>query len=512
MGYCGIPSRACENCRKAHKKCDEKHPQCARCLNLGKICSGYRDQSSLLFRDETSKTKDKIRQRKRSKHDRETHCLKNADSLVMETSSTKYGAPHPPLLPSKEEIAICHFYHSTVENLSIHDPTLSLQEQLPRLHAECRQDSALNLALEAVSLVASAEIIPHATQLGLNRYLKAVRVLKEAIQTEHLGSNHQALYGVLLLCGYETMTGYSSMPSAWGAHVDGALALLKLWANHLDSPFSRSIYFFILKNVVMSQMQICEPVDELFTQGYYSSCQDPEIRLLSIAADIPRLQHQSISLTQLGTTEIERIIHDANALEFQLSTWAKGLPPAWSYVTALHINSDARSEYAPRSVHRYAHFYTARVWNFYRVSHLILLSIRLRAFSALPSSLDTRKIAKRMAELVDDICATVPYLLGNDLCKMNLQFVTNHRRQEDSLLNSYSTVKRAGNVQTGKFSLVWPLYVARSASEVPQGQKDWIRKQLQCLAQDGVPIAQTVCNAESQILFGRPEAFRFDCV
>lgn len=184
-------------------KCDEKHPQCARCLNLGKICSGYRDQSSLLFRDETSKTKDKIRQRKRLKHDRQTHCLKDADSSVMETSSTKYGAPHPPLLPSKEEIAICHFYHSTVENLSIHDPTLSLQEQLPRLHAECRQDSALNLALEAVSLVASAEIIPHATQLGLNRYLKAVRALKEAIQTEHLGSNHQALYGVLLLCGYE---------------------------------------------------------------------------------------------------------------------------------------------------------------------------------------------------------------------------------------------------------------------------------------------------------------------
>lgn len=267
-----------------------------------------------------------------------------------------------------------------------------------------------------------------------------------------------------------------------------------------------------LRRQVMSQMQICEPVDELFTQGYYSSCQDPEIRLLSIAADIPRLQHQSISLTQLGTTEIERIIHDANALAFQLSTWAKGLPPAWSYVTALHINSDARSEYAPRSVHRYAHFYTARVWNFYRVSQLILLSIRLRAFSALPSSLDTRKIAKRMAELVDDICATVPYLLGNDLCKMNLQFVTNHRRQEASLLTSYSTVKRAGNVQTGKFSLVWPLYVALSASEVPQGQKDWIRKQLQCLAQDGVPIAQTVCNAESQILFGRPEVFRFDCV
>ncbi|KAF4444328.1 c6 zinc finger [Fusarium acutatum] len=430
----------------------------------------------------------------------------------METSFVKYGTPYPPLLPSKEDIAICHFYHSTVENLSIHDPTLSLQEQLPRLHAACRQNSALHLALEAVSLVASAKIIPQATQLGLKRYLKAVQALRESMQSEEQSSDYQALYGVLLLCGYETMTGHLSMPSAWGTHVDGALALLKLHETHVHSPFSRSMHFFVQKNVVMSQMQICQPVDEIFTQGLPSSCQDPEIHLLSIAAGIPRLQHQSIDLTQLGANDLERIVYDANTLDFRLSTWAKGLPTAWSYATALNINSDARSEYAPQSVHRYAHFYTARVWNFYRVSQLILLSIQLRASSILSSSLDTSKTRKRMAALVDDICATVPYLLGNNLCKMNLQFVTNHRKPAVYLLTSDSTVKRAGNVQTGKFSLVWPLYIACSASEVPQGQKDWIRKQLQDLAQDGVPIAQTVCNMESQILLGRPEAFRFDCV
>jgi hypothetical protein len=184
-------------------KCDEKYPQCSRCLNLGKICSGYRDQSSLLFRDETSKTKDKIRQRKRLEHGRETQWLKNAASSVTMTSFMKCMAPHPPLLPSKEQIAICHFYHSTIENLSVEDPTLYLQEQLPRLHAACNQGSALHLALEAVSLVGSAEIIPQANQLGLGRYLKAVQALREAIQTERLSSDFQALYGVLLLCGYE---------------------------------------------------------------------------------------------------------------------------------------------------------------------------------------------------------------------------------------------------------------------------------------------------------------------
>ncbi|SCN92676.1 related to negative acting factor [Fusarium fujikuroi] len=492
-------------------KCDEKHPQCSRCLTLGRICSGYREQSSLLFRDETSKTKDKIRQRKRLQHERETKWRKNTDLSVIETPFINYGAPHPPLLPSKEEIAICHFYHSTVENLSTLDPALYLHEALPRLHAASRQGSALHLALEAVALVASAEIIPHAAQLGLNRYVKAVKALREAMKTEGLSSDYQSLYGVLLLCGYETITGHVSMPSAWGTHVDGALALLKLRATH-DSPFSRSMHFFIQKNVVMSQMQICQPVDELFTQGLPPSCQDPEIRLLSIAAGIPRLQQQSIDLAQLEATDIERIVHDADTLDSCLSTWAQELPSAWSYATALNINNGACSDYAPRSVHRYAHFYMARVWNFYRVSQLILLSIQLRTSSISPPSSHTSKIRKRMAALVEDICATVPYLLGKDLCKMDLQFVTNQRRQEVSLLNPGSNVKRVGNVQTGKFSLVWPLFVACSATEIPQQQKDWIRKQLHYLAQGGVPIAQTVCNAESQILHGRPEVFRFDCV
>lgn len=125
------------------------------------------------------------------------------DFSVIETPFIKYGAPHPPLLPSKEEIAICHFYHSTVENLSTHDPALYLHEELPRLHAASRQGSALHLALEAVSLVASAEIIPHAAQLGLNRYVQAVKALREAMKTEGLSSDYQSLYGVLLLCGYE---------------------------------------------------------------------------------------------------------------------------------------------------------------------------------------------------------------------------------------------------------------------------------------------------------------------
>ncbi|KAG9500670.1 hypothetical protein J7337_006349 [Fusarium musae] len=117
------------------------------------------------------------------------------------------------------------------------------------------------------------------------------------------------------------MAGHLCMPSAWGTHVYGALALLKLQTTHVDSPLFRSMYFFVQKNV------------------------------------------------------------------------------------------------------------------------LFLLSIQLRASSILPASSDTSQIRKRMATLVDDKCATVPYLLGKDLCKMNHQLVTSHRTLYISLLTSGSTVK-----------------------------------------------------------------------
>lgn len=45
---------ACENCRKAKKRCDQGLPWCERCVRLGKTCGGYRDLSELMFKDESA--------------------------------------------------------------------------------------------------------------------------------------------------------------------------------------------------------------------------------------------------------------------------------------------------------------------------------------------------------------------------------------------------------------------------------------------------------------------------
>ena len=55
MVYCGKASQGCQNCRSRRIKCDKVKPECSQCIRVGKKCPGYRDQLSLMFRDESSK-------------------------------------------------------------------------------------------------------------------------------------------------------------------------------------------------------------------------------------------------------------------------------------------------------------------------------------------------------------------------------------------------------------------------------------------------------------------------
>ncbi|KAL1843698.1 hypothetical protein VTJ49DRAFT_398 [Mycothermus thermophilus] len=59
MVYCGKASQGCQSCRTRRIKCDKVQPQCTQCVRIRKPCPGYRDQLSLMFRDESSKVMQK---------------------------------------------------------------------------------------------------------------------------------------------------------------------------------------------------------------------------------------------------------------------------------------------------------------------------------------------------------------------------------------------------------------------------------------------------------------------
>ena len=281
---------------------------------------------------------------------------------------------------------------------------------------------------------------------------------------------------------------------------------------------------------IQSHLQISKPIDPIFDEGIkmLSLYENVEDRLLSKAARIPALQALANSLLAqpswaVDSSMVSELLQAAETLDCELADWARCIPTIWSYTTVKRLSPSAppkvsSSSFVPGQMHQYPDFYAARVWNLYRVHRLIIQSILLRTSPLAQNSLadyipDDIRISKINRAMADDICGSVPYLLGYDLSELKSsgRLHTPYLQDEHFLWPQNST-KASVPERTGKFSLIWPLYVACSVSSVPETQRLWIRAQLKWIAETGEAHAHLIMNAESQTLLGGPESFRFDCV
>ncbi|KAJ5426687.1 hypothetical protein N7465_001757 [Penicillium sp. CMV-2018d] len=93
MVYCGRPSTSCNNCRAKKRRCDKAVPECGQCCRTGQKCPGYRDPSSLIFRDESTQ----VINRARSKVSKRTLAATppQAQNQQQNTSAPDYHASRP---------------------------------------------------------------------------------------------------------------------------------------------------------------------------------------------------------------------------------------------------------------------------------------------------------------------------------------------------------------------------------------------------------------------------------
>lgn len=280
-------------------------------------------------------------------------------------------------------------------------------------------------------------------------------------------------------------------------------------------------------------MQACSPVDEVFTKP--GAFQDPENQLFAIASRIPTLQCQGlVFLNQpegADRSHAEELAKSAEAIDEELSHWADNLPSSWSYTQATEIKTGPNARgFCPKHIHRYPDFYVARVWNFYRVSRLILLSLLCRATALSRTGHNEDQCVatgnaegeRKIQNIVDEICASVPFLLGHDLSRMTVPAGVGKGQQRGQewygLPEWYGAPadwgdgNQAKQFPNGSFSLIWPLYVASGAVTISENQRQWIRWQLQSIAASGDAQARLALNTPSRTLLGGPESLRFDCV
>jgi hypothetical protein len=253
-----------------------------------------------------------------------------------------------------------------------------------------------------------------------------------------------------------------------------------------------------------------------------------EDRLISRIMNVPNLQCLANGLLSQSAqtcreSAVVNLIRSAQNLDTDILNWTNTLPATWSYTVTTSINTShdlnsSESEFTLSQVHRYSDIYTARVWNLYRVSRLILQSIILRTTSWLSTKLafsqrnnDATRAERTSEDLVNGICASVPFLMGHDSSEMKLP-VSEDFSEQKALWPQTATENASTNAQTGRYSLIWPLYIASSVPSISDSSREWMRLQLRRIGESGEPLAKLLAASESQTLSGGAENLRFDCI
>lgn len=249
-----------------------------------------------------------------------------------------------------------------------------------------------------------------------------------------------------------------------------------------------------------------------------------EDQLLSKTIKVPLIQSLAIDILSQTTQDFSErraseLLQAAKDLDDELAYWAKNVPAAWTYSVATNLNStfwleDTAVNYVPGELHEYPDFYVARVWNSYRVFRLIIQSIIIRIASrrGWTDEMHDNNTEKLSHKLVNDICASLPFLLGYNVAELK-RHSPNFDPEAKSLWPQSSASKLDKYTKyTGRFSLIWPLHLSSSVVTIPACQQRWMRAQLQWIAEYDEPQAKLVCKTQSQTLLGQAEDFRFDCV
>lgn len=123
--------------------------------------------------------------------------------------------------------------------------------------------------------------------------------------------------------------------------------------------------------------------------------------------------------------EINRILYLALDIDSQLKQWAETLPDAWLWVSAtgFDLPSDMPRDifiYNDR-VDYYCDLNVLDIWNSYRAKRVMILSIITECILKLGPpydeflALQAKYAFRTMQELVDDLCASIPYSIGTKM-------------------------------------------------------------------------------------------------
>lgn len=416
------PSRGCVTCRRRRVKCDETKPVCSACLRLGLDCAGYL-RPRLRFKDETV--------RYMGKPSAQVTRVSNRNHHLTETM-TKTNTIPPFLLHSTQDLAVPFFLTYVTDIGRSVESTRGFLEFVRPVLASESPSSALSAAVNAMAVKVWVMIGHNRVSESMSTRLlcQALVRLRQATNDPEERERDATVLAALVLQMHDTLSAVSGQAKAHGTHRDGALALLTqreggshcskyhafLVSNLLHSRVSRSVR---ARNALSST-----ELKWLETQAIPVLPNNPSSRLDIIGVSIASLQHDFCdpSLTTCARpSKLRELRERVQMLDIQLQDWLKSIPPLWQQ-RRLQIREDVDSsiETYRGACDIYPSVQIANIWNTWRIYRLILeqakpklLSLSWDGDSSTQNLMNPGEATREVQELVDSICYSIPFYLGN---------------------------------------------------------------------------------------------------
>ncbi|KAJ5839219.1 uncharacterized protein N7525_004407 [Penicillium rubens] len=386
-------SPACGNCRSRRIKCNLLRPRCSQCARAGLDCTGYRSQSDLLFRDQTTST---IR-RLHASSTRQTTVNKHTTCWSPVVTRTTFNV---------EELAQKVFS----DNFAI-------------LGGECKKwmvsgaehPSSVTVSLTSVGLAALAVVHknPDMMDLARRKYNFAIRILTKATIGHHSGGIEQSVAGSFILSIFEVL---HSSSYAWQKHVHGAAAFLGYLCSTNGLPVSPvkeiiEICYTTTLACLISGKTVPQFLLELPGRFGASSNtpqddEDPLLSAMRLFTILGTLVNSRVLANQ-SFSPPDQLVVLAIKSDQTLQNWATSLPASWAY-----------HELPKGPQYIYQDVWYARMWNYFRLARIlanriIIDSCDMMVPAMLPSDIFKLQHAQSYAAITllsQEIYSSLPFM------------------------------------------------------------------------------------------------------
>ena len=223
--------------------------------------------------------------------------------------------------------------------------------------------------------------------------------------------------------------------TAWGNHVDGAVALTKLrGTDQFNDPMSHAMFRAVRTMMITSCVQRSKPIDSFPGQSGWMGDSDigsenAANRLTLICIDLPNLRARANKLTSTlydasEEQEALQIIDFAQLVDGNLAEWYRTLPPEWKHqiigVESQIPEDIANAEKWPGEQHAYHDVPLASIMNDYRVCRIFCRRVMLACLDWLGYGgfTDDATYAHSVfvvQQMVDELSSCVPFHLDYEL-------------------------------------------------------------------------------------------------